>query len=62
MGSAKFTAAGGKTAQVKVKIGAAERGLLKALGQITVKVDVAVSDAAGNDATASRNVVLKARK
>ena len=62
MGSAKFTVGGGKTAQVKVKLGAAERTLLKALGQIQVKVDVAVSDAAGNDATASRNVVLKARK
>ena len=62
MGSGKFTAAGGKTAQVKIKIGAAERTLLKALGQIQVKVDVAVRDAAGNDATASRNVVLKARK
>ncbi len=62
LGSARFTVAGGKTAQVKVKIGAAERTLLKALGQIQVKVDVAVSDAAGNDATASKNVVLKARK
>jgi uncharacterized repeat protein (TIGR01451 family) len=62
MGSGKFTAAGGKKAQVKIKIGAAERTLLKALGQIQVKVDVAVRDAAGNDATASRNVVLKARK
>ena len=62
LGSARFTVAGGKTAQVKVKIAAAERTLLKALGQIQVKVDVAVSDAAGNDATASKNVVLKARK
>ncbi len=61
-GLGKFTAAGGKKAQVKIKIGAAERTLLKALGQIQVKVDVAVRDAAGNDATASRNVVLKARK
>jgi uncharacterized repeat protein (TIGR01451 family) len=62
LGSGRFSVAGGKTAQVTIRIGAAERTLLKALGQIQVKVDVAVSDAAGNDATASRNVVLKARK
>jgi len=62
LGSKKFTAQGGRTATVVIKLGPAERALLRLAGQIKATAYVTVSDAAGNDATAQKAITLKPAK
>jgi uncharacterized repeat protein (TIGR01451 family) len=63
LGSRNFTAKGGTTVTVTIRLGAAERALLKLAGKIRATAYVTVEDAAGNDATAQKAITLKpARK
>ena len=63
LGSKSFTTQGGKTATLTIRLGLAERALLRLAGRIRATAYVAVEDAAGNDATAQKAVTLKpARK
>jgi uncharacterized repeat protein (TIGR01451 family) len=62
LGSKTFTAQGGKTATVTIRLGLAERALLKLAGQIRATAYVTVADAAGNGATAQKALTLKPAK
>jgi hypothetical protein len=61
LASVRFTIAGGRSGKLTLKLSAAARSLL-AHGTLTAKLVTTVHDAAGNTATSTRSVSLKAPK
>ena len=62
LGTATFKIAGGKTAVVKVRLSRAGQRLLKRLGRVRARLTVTASDTAGNSATKTVLVTVKAAR